>query len=59
MVERQVEILVEEVEVFGPQEEVGEEVYKNPHYNLFGNQVEVVGVENQGHQTHHQKNLSG
>ena len=54
--------VVEGVEVFGPQGEVGEEVYKNPPYNLHGNQVEVVGVENyhhhQGHQTHHQKNLS-
>ena len=54
--------VVEGVEVFGPQGEVGEEVYKNPQYNLHGNQVEGVGVENyhhRGHQTHHQKNLSG
>ena len=53
--------VVEGVEVFGPQGEVGEEVYKNPQYNLHGNQVEGVGVENyhhRGHQTHHQKNLS-
>ena len=50
----------EGVKVFGPpQEEVGEGVYKNPQYNLHGNQVEGVGVENYHHRGHHQKNLSG